>query len=87
MSKLTAAELKLLHALTNRQTLKSHRDIDGGKVYQLHSLDGSIEMVPREVVEDLYGHGLIETNQKFPAATYWLTDAGRDQLQPQSSSN
>ncbi|HET7376199.1 MAG TPA: hypothetical protein VFK30_05795 [Anaerolineae bacterium] len=76
----TKAEMKLLQSLADGDTLKSHRYIDGTKVYQLHALDGSTRLVGRESVEALYDRGLIETNQKFPAATYWLTEAGHTWL-------
>lgn len=80
----TKADLKLLQSLADGDTLKSHRYIDGTKVYQLHALDGSSRSVGRESVETLYERGLIETNQKFPAATYWLTEAGHTWLKQHS---
>ncbi len=74
---LTEAEISLLQAMANGFTLKSHRYIDGTKAYQLHGLDGTTRPIGREIVEKLYDRSLIETNQKFPAATYWLTETGR----------
>jgi hypothetical protein len=67
----------VLLAMANQQTLKSHRDIEGHKVYKLHALDGAEEIVPPAVVEALSDGGLIDSNKKFPAATYWLTEKGR----------
>ncbi len=58
----------------------SHRDVDGGKGYRLHPLAGPAEPVAWEVVAGLQAAGLIDSNKKFPAATYWLTEAGRDRL-------
>ena len=87
MRKLTAEEMNLLRAIANGQTLKSHRYVDGTKVYKLHALDGSIEVVPREIVKLLYAQGLIETNQKFPASTYWLTEKGQHWLNQSSNNN
>ena len=58
-------------------TLKSHRYLDGGKVYRLHPLDGPAATVRRATVELLQNHGLIDSNKKFPAATYWLTEKGQ----------
>lgn len=68
---------RLLSAIAHGQFLKSHRDVDGHKAYQLHALDGSMETVAWEMVEALQEQGLIASNQKFPAATYWLTDKGQ----------
>ena len=67
---------RLLFAISHGHFLKSHRDVDGYKVYQLHALDGSFENIAWEVVETLKELGLIASNQKFPAATFWLTDKG-----------
>jgi hypothetical protein len=74
---LSPAHQRLLQAIAAGQQLQSHRDIDGYKVYQLHRLDDAPETVTWEVVEWLQEAGLIASNQKFPAATYWLTEAGR----------
>lgn len=57
--------------------LKSHRDIEGGKVFKLHPLDGEPEVVQPEVVELLREQSLIDSNKKFPVATFWLTDQGK----------
>ena len=57
--------------------LKVHRDIEGAKVYKLHPLDGSERVIATSTVEYLHDHGLIDSNKKFPAATFWLTDKGR----------
>ncbi len=78
MVKPSKAEVKILHALLNGYTLKSHRYLDGTKVYQLHSLNGSTELIQKHVVEALQTQGLIYSNQKFPAATYSLTERGKE---------
>jgi aryl-alcohol dehydrogenase-like predicted oxidoreductase len=70
-------QLKVLLALLNGASLKSHRYLDGTKIYQLHWPDGTAEPIPQRVVEALVKQGLIYSNQKFPAATYLLTEAGR----------
>lgn len=57
--------------------LKSHRDLEGHKVFQLHSLDGRPIPIEPVVVEYLCEHGLIDSNKKFPTATYWLTAKAR----------
>jgi hypothetical protein len=76
--KLSAAEASLLQALRRGCALKSHRYLDGSKRFRLHPLEGSPEPVSGKVVESLYTQGLIQSNQKFPTATYLLTPAGRE---------
>ena len=78
--RLTSAQIRLLQAISNGLTLKSHRDLEGHKEYRLHDLHGQSAIVPWEEVEDLQAAGLIDSNKKFPSATYWLTDAGRAHL-------
>ena len=77
---LNAAQVELLQAIAGGSTLKSHRDLEGRKEYRLHTLDGQSIPVAWENVEDLQSAGLIDSNKKFPAATYWLTDTGRSHL-------
>ncbi len=74
---LTPAQSELLHAIATGLTLKSHRDLEGNKEYRLHTPAGQSTRVTWEVVESLQSDGLIDSNKKFPSATYWLTDAGR----------
>ena len=61
-------------------TLKSHRDLEGRKEYRLHTLAGQSTSVTWEDVEALQSAGLIDSNKKFPSATYWLTGSGRAYL-------
>jgi predicted transcriptional regulator len=75
--RLSADQQRLLLAIARGQSLKSHRDVEGRKVYRLHALDGSSERVARSVVTALAELGLVNSNQKFPAATYWLTEKGQ----------
>ena len=77
MAKPSKAEAKILSALLNGATLKSHRYLDGVKIYQLHFLNGAVESVDKHVVETLQAQGLLYSNQKFPAATYLFTQQGR----------
>ena len=82
MRPLTSAQLRTLKAIAQGIQLRDHRDIEGGKVFQLHALDGSvIEAVSADVVHELVDVGLIDSNKKFPSATYWLTSAGRQWAQ------
>lgn len=67
----------ILRAMMAGWTLKSHRSLDGEKIYRLHSLEGESVDVPHAVVAGLERRGLLHSNQKFPAATYLLTERGR----------
>lgn len=76
--KLTAEHWRLLKALAAGHTLKAHRDIDGGKEFRLHFTDGRPpETLERRWADELTEAGLIDSNKKFPAATFWLTEKGK----------
>lgn len=76
--KLSRVQEKVLRALVKGTTLKSHRHLDGTKVYKLHPLEGPTETVSRKTIEALRARKLIHSNQKFPAATYLLTEKGKE---------
>ena len=78
--RLTTEQRNLLRAMAGGSTLKVHRYLDGTKEYRLHPLDRAAEIVVRSNVEALLVQGLIDSNKKFPAATFWLTAAGRVRL-------
>jgi len=78
MTKLSQVEGGVLCALAGGFTLKSHRYLDGTKIFQLHPLNGPAEPVEKRIVEALQQRHLIVSNQKFPAATYSLTESGRE---------
>ncbi len=78
--RLTSAQVECLQAIADGSTLKSHRDLEGHKEYRLHTLDGQSTIVSWEDVAALQSIGLIDSNKKFPAATYWLTNAGREYM-------
>ena len=78
--RLTTEQRSLLRSIASGSTLKVHRTLDGAKDYRLYSLDRAAEIVARSNVEALQAQGLIDSNKKFPAATYWLTETGRAQL-------
>jgi len=75
--RLTPAQRRVLLAMAGQSTLKAHRDIEGNKAYILHTLDGASEELPAALVQSLIELGLIDSNKKFPAATYWLTELGK----------
>lgn len=75
--RLTTAQCALLVALQQGDRLKVHRTLDGAKSYRLHRLDASgAEEVDGDAVDALVRAGLIESNLKFPAAAFLLTDKG-----------
>jgi len=78
---LPSAARRVLRAMAAGATLKDHRDPEGVKFYQLHPLEGEAESLAWEVIEWLKEQRLIDSNKKFPAATYWLTEAGKTLLE------
>lgn len=82
--KLTAEHLRLLKAIADGHTLKAHRDIEGHKEFRLHFNDGCPpETLERRWVDELAEAGLIDSNKKFPAATFWLTEKGKAAISEQ----
>jgi predicted transcriptional regulator len=68
---------RVLIALTEGSFLKSHRYINGTKIFRLHPLEGDPVEVQRQTIDSLVQGSLVTSNQKFPAATYMITDKGR----------
>ncbi len=75
--KLSPTQYKVLQAIVDGATLKSHRYLDGRKVYKLHALNGDSHTIRRTTVDCLRRKGLLDSNKKFPAATYLLTEKGK----------
>lgn len=75
--RLTSHQQSLLHAMITGHSLKSHRYLDGTKEFRLHALTGEETPVQRSLVNWLIENSLVTSNQKFPAATFTLTDKGR----------
>jgi hypothetical protein len=69
---------RVLLSLNAGALLKSHRSLDGAKDFQVHPLDSAPVHVRQAIVDALLRDGLVTSNQKFPAATYLLTDRGRE---------
>ena len=61
----------ILVALADGWSLKAHRNIEGEKQYTLHHPHGEQEGVTDRAVQGLCRHGLLYTNHKFPANTYF----------------
>jgi hypothetical protein len=76
--KLSKLHQKVLRRLIEGCTLKSHRYLDGQKIYKLHPLGGPPEIIDKTTIDFLKKHHLIDSNQKFPAATYLLTNKGQE---------
>lgn len=79
MQELSEAQQRVLKALAEGIVLKGHRNIEGEKVYKLHAMDGSeIAVIEADVIEFLKENKLVHSNMKFPAASFLLTDKGRE---------
>lgn len=75
--RLSAEQRDLLIAMQRGERLKVHRTVDGVKQYLLHRLDGTDAVeIKADTVDRLVRAGWIESNMKFPAATFLLTDKG-----------
>jgi hypothetical protein len=74
---LTFSLHQLLLAIAQDNFLKAHRDLEGHKIYKLHPLEGEPQIVNGDDVQALIELGLIDSNKKFPAATFWLTPKGQ----------
>ena len=77
MRTLSEPQRKLLAQIAGGARLKDHRDIEGGKRFTLTIETADAIVVEATWVEGLVARGLIDSNKKFPSATYWLTDAGK----------
>jgi len=75
--RLTLEQRLVLAALADGAVLKVHRSLDGDKLHRLHPLDDSAaQPVHEQTIASLLHQGLLESNMKFPAATFLLTDKG-----------
>jgi hypothetical protein len=76
---LSEDEIEIVLGLAEGRILKSHRYLDGAKVYKLHPVEGGRgEIVDADAVQALEEAQLIDSNKKFPAASYLLTEKGRE---------
>ncbi len=75
----------LLRAMKGGGFLKSHREIDGTKQFLLHGQLGEATVINSTVVRRLRKQQLIDSNKKFPVATYWLTPAGLEEAKDNGS--
>jgi len=66
----------LLIALLDGAVLKAHRTLDGEKRHQLYVAGEAARAVDERLVRHLEQKQWIQSNMKFPAATYLLTAQG-----------
>lgn len=66
--------------MSRGELLKSHREIDGNKEFRLHQDRRQWREVDAADVQKLRTAGLIDSNKKFPVATFWLTGAAQQLL-------
>ena len=75
---LTKYQKYVLCEIARGHFLKSHRELDGTKVFKLYRSADEVEMIRLSVVKHLRSKGLIDSNKKFPVSTFWLTEEGRE---------
>lgn len=73
-----AEDEALLVALLSGAILKAHRTLDGSKAHKLHRGEEPAQIVPERIVRRLERRRFIQSNMKFPAATYLLTAQGAE---------
>ena len=73
---LEPAQAALLMKLQQGTVLKVHRTVDGDKVYRLHQAGAPDQEIEPALVAALTDRDLLQSNMKFPAATFLLTDKG-----------
>lgn len=73
-----AEDEALLVALLSGAILKAHRALDGTKVHKLNCGEQPTQIVPEHIVRRLERRKFIQSNMKFPAATYLLTAEGAE---------
>jgi hypothetical protein len=82
---LSSEQQRVLLALQQGCHLKVHRTLDGAKVYRLHGAaaggEDAAEEVAPGVVETLERRGYLQSNMKFPAAAYLLTERGAQAIE------
>lgn len=75
--RISPEQQSVLRALAEGATLKAHRTMDGAKEHRVHTLHGKTFVVSESTINALKRRRLIDSNMKFPAATYLLTDKGK----------
>ncbi len=73
---LTVEQQSVLVAVFTGAALRSHRDLEGNKRYALHRDEQEVGEIGRKTILSLRDKRLLETNHKFPSATFLLTTRG-----------
>ncbi len=76
--KLSPTQLHVIRALAQGCALRSHRYLNGVKVFKLYLPDEKVETVRSSTMDVLERERLIYSNHKFPAAAYTLTVRGKE---------
>ena len=72
------SQRKIIKAMAEGRVLKSRRELDGKKEFIIQNANGQTEVISQNVVNRLRKNRLIDSNKKFPVATFWLTDLGQE---------
>lgn len=72
---------EVLNGLGNGWVLKSRRELNGKKEFVLQTPNGERKRINPKAIYILRKKGLVDSNKKFPVATFYLTDLGREILQ------
>ncbi len=76
--KLTPTQLHVIRALAQGCALRSHRYLNGVKQFRLYEPGEKVTTVRSNTMAALERERLIYSNHKFPAASYTLTDRGKE---------
>lgn len=81
--RISPEQRRILAALKQGCQLKVHRTADGRKEHRLHGLPDASSpadtaSVDADAVARLEAGGFVESNMKFPAATFLLTEKGSE---------
>jgi hypothetical protein len=76
LRRLTLAQRALLCALAQGRTLKGHRYLNGRKTFRLYDSTKLLYDVADADVAALQRYRLLDSNMKFPAATFFLSARG-----------
>lgn len=77
-TRLSDEQAALIVALLQGAVLKVHRTLDGEKIYRLQpgQTGAAAQTIAPVLADRLVGLDLLQSNMKFPAATFLLTEAG-----------
>ena len=76
--KLSTTQIEVIQALAQGRALRSHRYLDGVKQFKLYGPGEKVVTLRSTTMAVLERERLIYSNHKFPAASYTLTDRGKE---------